>query len=313
MLGPARRAGRCRRCSAGRTGARTPGSPSSSRARRRGAPQDRALPFAALRREQAALGARPSPRGRRRGEGGRRSRLGTAGELPRAPPDRGAHARRRSAVRRAHPAVESRRARLGPGAARAVRPAAGLPSRERADLPRLGHARRSRAAALPLVAVNGDQSAAVFAFGWPEPDSAYVNIGTSAFVQRALERASRPRAAPAHRHHPRRRPATPLGRSRATSTAPAPRSSGCARGWASPTRPPRCPAGSTEPGDPPLFLNGIAGLGGPFWQSRSSPRASSATASRARRRWRWWRASPSCCRRTSTRWRLRAAGARASA
>jgi glycerol kinase len=39
---------------------------------------------------------------------------------------------------------------------------------------------------VPLTAVNGDQSAAVFAFGWPEADCAYVNIGTSAFVQRAL-------------------------------------------------------------------------------------------------------------------------------
>ena len=33
--------------------------------------------------------------------------------------------------------------------------------------------------AVPLTAVNGDQSAAVFAFGWPEEDCAYVNIGTS--------------------------------------------------------------------------------------------------------------------------------------
>ncbi len=41
---------------------------------------------------------------------------------------------------------------------------------------------------MPLTAVNGDQSAAVFAFGWPEEDCAYVNIGTSAFVQRALTR-----------------------------------------------------------------------------------------------------------------------------
>ena len=44
-------------------------------------------------------------------------------------------------------------------------------------------------ASMPLTAVNGDQSAAVFAFGRPEPDSAYVNIGTSAFVQRALDQS----------------------------------------------------------------------------------------------------------------------------
>ena len=63
----------------------------------------------------------------------------------------------------------------------------------------------SREVGIPLTAVNGDQSAAVFAFGWPEGDSAYINIGTSAFVQRALGHFPRPCAAPAYRHHPRRR------------------------------------------------------------------------------------------------------------
>lgn len=37
---------------------------------------------------------------------------------------------------------------------------------------------------LPLAMVNGDQSAAIFAFGELQPDTAYINIGTGAFVSR---------------------------------------------------------------------------------------------------------------------------------
>jgi glycerol kinase len=39
---------------------------------------------------------------------------------------------------------------------------------------------------IPLTIVNGDQSAALFAFGEPEPETAYINIGTGAFVQQVL-------------------------------------------------------------------------------------------------------------------------------
>lgn len=41
---------------------------------------------------------------------------------------------------------------------------------------------------LPLVVCTGDQSAALFALGEPRADRAYVNMGTGAFVQRALAR-----------------------------------------------------------------------------------------------------------------------------
>ncbi len=39
---------------------------------------------------------------------------------------------------------------------------------------------------LPLKVITGDQSAALFAWGTPEADTAYINIGTGAFVQRPL-------------------------------------------------------------------------------------------------------------------------------
>jgi glycerol kinase len=43
---------------------------------------------------------------------------------------------------------------------------------------------------VPVRACSGDQSAAVFAFGTPAPTTAFVNVGTGAFVQRALATSS---------------------------------------------------------------------------------------------------------------------------
>jgi len=42
---------------------------------------------------------------------------------------------------------------------------------------------------VPLTACTGDQSAAAFAFGRPEPDCALVNVGTGAFIQRVASPA----------------------------------------------------------------------------------------------------------------------------
>jgi glycerol kinase len=42
---------------------------------------------------------------------------------------------------------------------------------------------------VPLAACTGDQSAAAFAFGRPEPDCALVNVGTGAFIQRVASPA----------------------------------------------------------------------------------------------------------------------------
>jgi glycerol kinase len=120
--------------------------------------------------------------------------------------------------------------------------------------------------ALPLAAVNGDQSAAVFAFGWPEPDSAYVNIGTSAFVQRALERAPG--------HVPRQLTGIILddGRDTVWMVEGNVNGAGTALEWLRTELGiedalAQLPGWLDRPGEPPLFLNGIAGLGGPFWQA----------------------------------------------
>ena len=120
-------------------------------------------------------------------------------------------------------------------------------------------------AAIPLTAVNGDQSAAVFAFGWPEADSAYINIGTSAFVQRAL--TDFPGQVP--------RQLTGIilddGASRVYMVEGNVNGAGTALEWVRKEfgidhLANQLPQWLARPDEPPLFLNGIAGLGGPFWQ-----------------------------------------------
>jgi glycerol kinase len=119
---------------------------------------------------------------------------------------------------------------------------------------------------VPLTAVNGDQSAAVFAFGWPEEDCAYVNIGTSAFVQRALTRSPG--------HVPRQLTGIILAERELTvyMVEGNVNGAGTALAWlqealgiADLTA--QLPAWLGRSAPPPLFLNGIAGLGGPFWKA----------------------------------------------
>ena len=125
--------------------------------------------------------------------------------------------------------------------------------------------------AIPLTAVNGDQSAAVFAFGWPEADAAYINIGTSAFVQRALNHFPG--------HVPRQLTGIILddGATKVYMVEGNVNGAGSALEWVSKefgigqlTK--ELPQWLGRPDEPPLFLNGIAGLGGPFWQPEFASR-----------------------------------------
>ena len=118
---------------------------------------------------------------------------------------------------------------------------------------------------IPLTAVNGDQSAAVFAFGAPEADAAYINIGTSAFVQRALTHFPG--------HVPRQLTGIILddGASRVYMVEGNVNGAGTALEWVRKEfgmdhLTDELPQWLARPDQPPLFLNGIAGLGGPFWQ-----------------------------------------------
>jgi glycerol kinase len=122
------------------------------------------------------------------------------------------------------------------------------------------------AQAIPLAICTGDQSAAAFAFGRPDPRSALVNVGTGAFVQRVA-----PGDAP-----------LPEGLLRSVLSADAGgvlhahegtvNGAGSALDWlrehvaidvdrALAALAP-CPATSHAP----LFMNGVGGLGAPFWR-----------------------------------------------
>jgi len=123
----------------------------------------------------------------------------------------------------------------------------------------------------PLTALNGDQSAAVFAFGWPESGSAYVNIGTSAFVQRALE--TFPGVVP--------RQLTGIilddGAKTVYMVEGNVNGAGTALEWFSkefdfPALLKELPEILKSVEASVLFLNGIAGLGGPFWQAEFESR-----------------------------------------
>jgi glycerol kinase len=118
---------------------------------------------------------------------------------------------------------------------------------------------------IPLRVCTGDQAAAVFAFGAPRSDTAYVNIGTGAFVQCPVP--------------PRAR--TPEGLLRSVLYSDANHVAACLEGtingaasaltWfrdhsdIDPERAlPSLPATAAD--DLPIFMNGVGGLGAPYWR-----------------------------------------------
>jgi glycerol kinase len=123
------------------------------------------------------------------------------------------------------------------------------------------------AQAVPLAICTGDQSAAAFAFGRPDPRSALVNVGTGAFVQRVA-----PGDAP-----------LPGGLLRSVLCADAGgvlhahegtvNGAGSALDWLREhvaidvDRALAALAPAPGAAEPPLFMNGVGGLGAPFWQS----------------------------------------------
>jgi glycerol kinase len=117
---------------------------------------------------------------------------------------------------------------------------------------------------IPLRVLTGDQSAAVFASGTPRADTAYVNIGTGAFVQRPCEAipADLPRLLASLAHD---------DGERATFVV-----EGTINGAGSAVRAIAEELGLGEiegelgsmlarSTNPPLFLNGVSGLAAPFW------------------------------------------------
>ncbi len=120
---------------------------------------------------------------------------------------------------------------------------------------------------VPLCVATGDQSTVPFAFGPADPDTAYVNVGTGAFIQRPL---ARPIIAP------------PLLTSVIWSDAQrvtyalegTVNGAGSALDWFGEIEGidahrmlASLDASAANATHPPLLLNGIAGLGSPFWKA----------------------------------------------
>jgi len=117
---------------------------------------------------------------------------------------------------------------------------------------------------LPLTLVTGDQSAALFAHGRLRSDTAYVNMGTGAFVSRSTGEKPlfQKRLLTSIVHEQEN-----VSQNVLEGTI---NGAGSALAWirdalALKDLEDRLPAWLKEVKDPPLFLNGISGLGAPYW------------------------------------------------
>ena len=116
---------------------------------------------------------------------------------------------------------------------------------------------------LPLTIATGDQSAALFALGAPAPDTVYVNLGTGAFMQRVFPQppdVAGLLTSVVYRDEGRSYyvlEGTVNGAGTALRWAE--------QEWGLDDIEARLPAWLARDGDIPLFLNGVAGLGAPFW------------------------------------------------
>ncbi len=117
---------------------------------------------------------------------------------------------------------------------------------------------------IPLTVLNGDQSAALFALGRPQPSTAYINIGTGAFVLRALGEM------PARRPRLLSSVAWKSDGETVYVIEGTVNGAGSALEWAEQKLGlqdvvGQLPSWWKAEASPPLFLNGISGLGAPFW------------------------------------------------
>lgn len=122
------------------------------------------------------------------------------------------------------------------------------------------------ASALPLRVLTGDQSAALYADGPPRTDTLYINLGTGAFLQRPVSRLSAvPDGVLASIVH--------ADETRADYVLEATvNGAGTAFDWARDQLgihaiETQLPRWLGMDGEIPLFLNGIAGLGSPWWRA----------------------------------------------
>ena len=116
---------------------------------------------------------------------------------------------------------------------------------------------------IPTTVVIGDQAAALFAFGAPAPEVAYINLGTGAFAQRTLP-------APQHVDGLLTGIASQDENGQTYTLEGTVNGAGAALAWAAqaltlPDLEARLSEWLSRTSEPPLFLNGIGGLGAPYW------------------------------------------------
>lgn len=130
----------------------------------------------------------------------------------------------------------------------------------------------------PLTVVTGDQSAALFAYGAPNVSNAYINMGTGAFVQRVSG------------SYPGRHPRLLTGMvlhdtdQNVYTLEGTVNGAGGALVWAEANLGlenivEQLPAWMDRADEPPLFLNGVGGLGAPFWVAEFESRFSAEAES----------------------------------
>lgn len=117
---------------------------------------------------------------------------------------------------------------------------------------------------IPMRCLTGDQSAALFAFGEPDTTVLYCNIGTGAFVQAVLDPGHQVPAGLLHSV------AFDDGKSRLSVMEGTVNGAAAAIDWAADELGITNSNGIVsralaEAGEPPFFLNGVGGLGAPFW------------------------------------------------
>jgi glycerol kinase len=123
---------------------------------------------------------------------------------------------------------------------------------------------------IPLTVTTGDQSAALFSLGAPQPQAAYINMGTGAFIQRVFNQAPEVDGlltGMVYRDADRAvlvLEGTVNGAGAALQWAE--------QEWGLENIEAYLPEWLARAGDIPLFLNGVGGLGAPFWAAEFDSR-----------------------------------------
>lgn len=119
---------------------------------------------------------------------------------------------------------------------------------------------------IPLTVVTGDQSASLFSMGWPDFKAVYVNTGTGVFLQQCRERPANQTAL--LQSIVWKDPDTCVYALEGTINGGGAALHREAARLGIDDMEARLPEWLEHHGQPPLFLNGIGGLGSPFWRAQ---------------------------------------------